>query len=223
MKGRNRKSRNNKKQASTDIVLIAIVIISFCWRGSVRGQPDGGGLDRHRSRRRPSNVFMRQVASWISLGTVQGAAPELGSLPPLSAEDHELLTPWVVVVVFTVFLVGFARGADELFQDMGLEAYYSDEDQYMARAAVGPGISREHLELRRQTSPVRVRDVDGPSATRKLRQSRRAQRRLNNIHRRKRDTLSTHAVQSIADRYKPKIKPNTTDMPNKSDKSDTPA
>ncbi|KAH6929650.1 hypothetical protein HPB50_003791 [Hyalomma asiaticum] len=160
---------------------------------------------------------MHRAAPWLGLGTVQGAAPEPGSLPPLSAEDRDLLTPWVVVIVFTVFLLGFARGADELFQDMGLETYYADEDQYMTRATMAPRISREHLELRRPTSPVGRLDVGGPSTPRKPKESSRLQRRSTSIHRRRRDTLSMQAVQSIANRHKPKTKPSPPDNP------DTPA
>ncbi|XP_050034563.1 uncharacterized protein [Dermacentor andersoni] len=191
-----------------------------CWRGSDRGQPDGGGLIRRR-RRRPSADFMRRAAPWLGLGTVQGAAPERGTLPPLDAADRDLLTPLVVVIVFTVFLIGFAQGADELFQDMGLEAYYADEDRYMTRTVMAPGLSREHLELSSQGSSLGRADVDEPgsavtsssSSPAQTSFDRRHQRRSSGPRRRRRDTLSTHAVRSIADRHKPKNVPKPLNKP----------
>lgn len=90
----------------------------------------------------------RAAAPWLALSRLRGAA---SGPAPLSAEDRELLTPWVVVLVFTVFLIGFSRRADELFQDMGLEAYYSDEDYYMTRRTVRQGQSRE---VRPGSAPV---------------------------------------------------------------------
>ncbi|XP_037572957.1 uncharacterized protein LOC119455615 [Dermacentor silvarum] len=165
---------------------------------------------------------MHRAAPWLGLGTVQGAAPEPGSLPPLDAADRDLLTPWVVVIVFTVFLIGFARGADDLFQDMGLEAYYEDEDRYMTRTIMTPGLSREHLELTRQSSSLGRVDEDEPggavtssSTSPTMRCDRRRHRRSGSLRRRRRDTLSMQAVQSIADRHKPKNVPKPPDKPDR--------
>ncbi|XP_065302797.1 uncharacterized protein [Dermacentor albipictus] len=192
-----------------------------CWRGSDCGQTDGGGLIRRR-RRWPSAVFMRRAAPWLRLATVQGAAPDRGTLPPLDAADRDLLTPLVVAIVFTAFLIGFAQGADDLFQDMGLEAYYADDDRHMTRTVMAPGLSRERLELSSQGSSLGRADEQGSAVTSSssspasTRLGRRHRRRSSGLRPRRRDTLSTHAVRSIAERHKPKTVPKP---PNKPDTS----
>ncbi|XP_077562961.1 uncharacterized protein LOC144178747 [Haemaphysalis longicornis] len=109
-----------------------------------------GGRVLFRLRRRPPAALsqlpptppMPWAAPWLALSDLQGAASATGSAP-LSAEDRELLTPWLVVLVFTAFLIGFSRRADDLFEDMALEAYYSDEDCYTTRRTAVHGHSRE--------------------------------------------------------------------------------
>ncbi|XP_077485110.1 uncharacterized protein LOC144095197 [Amblyomma americanum] len=177
--------------------------------GEEEKEEEGGG-----ARSAPATAWRLTPAAGHGFHT-PGGALDLGSSSPLDAADRELLTPWVVVIVVTVFLFGFSRRADELFEDMGLEAYYTDEDLYITRGSPASSKSAERMSSRRRSDggPDVEEDLGPTRRSPASLRSRRRHRTAGGHHRQRRSSLSPQAVRSIASRHKPKIAPRPPDDP----------